>query len=82
MRQPTAQYVSSFQTEHIHQRARYHWMVCREHKPDELVSWGHSATQEKAEMAAQSEVTNLSLGLTQGGRVTSTVKTFVRRRLS
>jgi hypothetical protein len=46
-------------------------MICRAQNPDELVSWGHALTQELAEIAARSEVSSLSSGLTQGGRVTT-----------
>jgi hypothetical protein len=49
-------------------------MVCWEHKPDELVSWGFASTQELAEAAAREEVNDLSSGLSHGGRVTSTCK--------
>jgi len=64
----------SFQAEALHKGTRYHWMICRSQNPDELVSWGHAATQELAEMAAQNEVKDLSAGRTQGGRVISTSK--------
>lgn len=72
MDQPSDRYVLSFQAERFHRGMRYHWMICLERKPDELVSWGHEPTQELAETAARNEVESLSSGLTQGGRVTST----------
>ena len=71
MKQPSGRYVLSFQTERFHRGMRYHWMVCREHKPDELVSWGHAATRELAEASARDEVKDLSSGLSHGGRVRS-----------
>ena len=64
-------YVFSIQAEPFHREVRYHWMICWEHNPDELVSWGHALTQELAESAARQEVTDLSSGLTQGGQVAS-----------
>lgn len=48
---------------------RYHWLICREKKPDELISWGHAPTQELAETAARHEVEDLRSGFTCGGRV-------------
>jgi hypothetical protein len=77
---PASPYVLSFQTEHFHKGKRYHWMVCGEHKPDELVSWGYAPTQEQAETAAQQEVRDLLSGDSKGGLVTSTIKAFTRRR--
>ena len=74
MTQSLARYVVSFQAEPFYKRRRYHWMICKAQNPDELVSWGHAATQELAEKAAQNQVKDLSSGLTQGGRVTSTSK--------
>ena len=71
MKQPSGRYVLSFQTERSYRGKRYHWMICREQKPDELVSWGHAATQELAEAAARDEVKDLSSGLSHGGRVRS-----------
>lgn len=74
MKQAPGRYVLSFQAERFHRGVRYHWMVCWEHKPDELVSWGFASTQELAEAAAREEVNDLSSGLSHGGRVTSTCK--------
>jgi len=71
MTQAVARYVVSFQAEPFRKGRRHHWMICRAQNPDELVSWGHTLTQELAEMAARSEVNSLSSGLTQGGRVTT-----------
>ena len=48
---------------------RYHWMVYRAQKPDELVSWGYATTQQLAELEARNEIQDLNSGLTQGGRV-------------
>jgi len=72
-------YVISLQSEPSYKRTRYHWMICGAQKPDELISWGHAPTQEQAETAARAEVNDLSSGLTQGGRVTSSVKPFTHR---
>jgi len=74
MTQAVARYVMSFQAEPFRKGRRHHWMICRAQNPDELVSWGHAPTQELAEMAAQSEIKDLSSGRTQGGRVTNTSK--------
>jgi hypothetical protein len=71
MTQAVARYVVSFQAEPSRKGRRHHWMICRAQNPDELVSWGHALTQELAEIAARSEVSSLSSGLTQGGRVTT-----------
>jgi hypothetical protein len=72
MKQP-ARYVVSYEAEPLRKGiCRYHWMICREHNPDELVSWGHALTQELAEAAARQEVTDLSSGLSHGGQVLST----------
>jgi hypothetical protein len=69
--QAVGRYLSSFQTVPFFRRKRYHWMICRTMNPDELVSWGHALTQELAEKAAESELKDLSSGLTQGGRAIS-----------
>ena len=74
MTQSFAGYVVSFQAEPFYKRRRYHWIICRAQNLDELVSWGHAATQELAAKAAQNQVKDLSSGLTQGGRVTGTSK--------
>ena len=76
---PTSSYVTSFQAEHFHRHMRYHWMVCKAQAPDELVSWGHAPTQEEAEIAARNEVSDLCLGLSEGGRVISAVTPFTKR---
>ncbi|MGA2963839.1 MAG: hypothetical protein ABSD96_19395 [Candidatus Korobacteraceae bacterium] len=65
------QYVVSFQAQPFRKGRRYHWMICQEHNPDELVSWGHALTQELAESAARDEVKDLSSGLSHGGQVAS-----------
>jgi len=73
-------YVSSFQAERFHRGVRYHWMVCWQHKPDELVSWGHAPTQELAEAAARDEIHDLSSGVSKGGRVTSRNTSSIHHR--
>jgi hypothetical protein len=77
MKHPAGQYVVSYQAERFHKVVRYHWMVCSEQKPDELVSWGYAPTQELAEAAARDEVKDLSSGLSQGGRVIRTNTSFI-----
>jgi len=72
MNYTAGRYVVSFQAVRFHQKRRYHWMICCEHKPDELVAWGHALTQELAEAAAREEVTDLYSGLSHGGRAAST----------
>lgn len=79
MNQAASPYIVSFETEGTHQRTRYHWIICGVQNPDELISWGHAPTQILAETAARNEVADLSSGLTQGGRVTSTFEKFPRR---
>jgi hypothetical protein len=76
IKQCVGSYVLEFQTEpsRFRKGMRYHWMIYRAHKPDELVSWGHAPTQHLAELDARNEVKDLDSGLTQGGRVTSTNK--------
>jgi len=78
MKQPSDRYVLSFQTQRFYKDVRYHWMICREHKPDELVSWGYAATQELAETAARTEAEDLASGVSRGGRVTSPSTSSVR----
>lgn len=78
---PASSFVLSFQAEKVHQRKRYHWMVCGAQNPDELVSWGYSATQELAAAAAREEVNDLSSGLSQGGQVTSVSQAFTHRHM-
>jgi len=80
MKQPSRRYVLSFQAERFHRGMRYHWLVCCEHKPDELVSWGHAPTQELAETAARNEVKDLAAGLRHGGRMSSTSTSSVHIR--
>lgn len=80
MNQTVDGYVVSFQTQPFRKGRRYHWMICRDQKPDELVSWGHAPTHEQAETEARNEVTDLSSGLTQGGQVISTIKPFTHHR--
>jgi hypothetical protein len=79
MNQDASPYIVSFQAEPFHQRTRYYWTICGVKNPDELISWGHASTQVLAETAARNEVTDLSSGLSHGGRVTSTFEHFTRR---
>jgi hypothetical protein len=66
------QFVISIQAQAFRKKTRYHWMICRDGAPDEMVSWGHAPTQELAEAEARNEVSDLTSGLTKGGRVAST----------
>jgi hypothetical protein len=81
MKQPVDSYVVQFQAEPspYHRGARYHWMICRASRPDELVSWGYAGTQEMAEKQAQDEINDLSSGLTKGGRVNNASSYTVHR---
>ncbi len=72
-------YVQSFQTQRFYHRTRYHWMICGVRNADELISWGYASTQEQAETAARQEVTDLSSGLSKGGKVINTFKDFTHR---
>ena len=72
MNYTAGRYVVSFQAVRFYKGVRYHWMICFERKPDELVAWGHALTQELAETAAR--VGHLYSGLTKGGQVASTTK--------
>jgi hypothetical protein len=72
MNYTAGRYVVSFQAVSFYKGVRYHWMICFERKPDELVAWGHALTQELAEAASRDEVNNLSSGLSNGGQVPST----------
>jgi hypothetical protein len=65
-----ASYVSSFQSARYFRGCRFHWMICSEQNPDELVSWGYAPTLELAKTAADSEINKLELGLSETGRVT------------
>ena len=80
MKQPPRRYIQSFQAERFYKGRRHYWTVCREDKPDELVSWGYALTLELAETAAQNEVEALSSGQTKGGRVIDTSKPAINRR--
>lgn len=73
-------FVLSFQSERFYKGVRYHWMVCLDNDPNQLVSWGHAPSQQMAEQAGQIEITDLLSGLSTGGQVVSTVKAFSRRR--
>ena len=59
MNQTVGQYVVPFEAQPFRKARRYYWMICWEHNPDELVSWGHALTQKLAETAARQEVTDL-----------------------
>ena len=78
--QPGRKFVLSFQAERFYKGVRYHWMVCLEEDPSQLISWGHAPTQQQAEAAGQVEIADLLSGISQGGQVVSTLKTFTRRR--
>src|ERR1051326_9497875 len=67
MKQADVQYVSSFQVERFHRNLRYHWLICRDGKPDELVAWGHASTHELAQTAAQKMIGDLACGTSAGG---------------
>ena len=73
-----AQYVFSIHAEPFYRALRYHWTICAAQCPDRIVSWGHAASHELAETAAQNEIRDLSSGLTQGGRVGDSKRTFHR----
>lgn len=73
------QYVVSIQAQPFRRKMRYHWMICREQVPDEMISWGHAPTQEQAESEARNEVRDLVSGVTQGGRVASTHSCLLHR---
>jgi hypothetical protein len=77
MNQESGHYVVSIQAQPFRKKTRYHWMICRETNPDELISWGHAPTLELAETEASNEVRDLTSGLTQGGRVASTCYTAI-----
>jgi len=76
MKQPSHRYILSFQAERSYRGRRYYWTICREDKPDELVSWGYAPTQELAKATAQKELKTLSSGMTKSGRV----KRYEQRR--
>lgn len=80
MKQDLHNYVVSFQTEPYHQGTRYHWIICREHNPDELVSWGYAPTLELAQNAAQKEIQDLSSGESQGGQASKGTSNCLSRR--
>jgi hypothetical protein len=79
MNQEIDQYVVSIQAQPFRGKTRYHWMICLNESPDELLSWGHATTQALAETEAGNEVRDLASGLTQGGRVASANHCFVHR---
>lgn len=72
-------FVLSFQAERFYKGVRYHWMVCLEEDPTQLVSWGHAPSQQMAEAAGNVEISDLLSGISQGGQVVSNVKSFTRR---
>ena len=67
-------YIVSFQTEPFRQTTRHHWLICRDHQPNEMVSWGHAPTLELAQAAAQKEIQDLSSGQSQGGQASCSLK--------
>ena len=73
------QYVVSIQAQPFRRKTRFHWIICQQQTPDELISWGHATTQAQAEAEAGNEVRDLISGLTQGGRVLSPTSCFVHR---
>ena len=83
MKKAVDPYVLSFELEPVrnrqmrHQHKRHHWMICLAKRPDELISWGHAATQELAESEAQIEIEDLLSGLTQGGQQLQTHHAFL-----
>ncbi len=83
MKQRIGSYVLEFQTESSpfrNKQVRYHWLICRTRKPDELLSWGHASSQQLAEMAAFEEIAALDSGRTQGGQMAITHKVAFYRR--
>jgi hypothetical protein len=79
MNRAVGQYVVSYEAQPFRKARRYYWMICREHNPDELVSWGNAPTQELAETAARQEVADLSSGLSSGGQLASICHSGVHR---
>src|ERR1700687_934189 len=79
MNQELGQYVVSIQAQPFRGKTRYHWMICLEHTPKELISWGHATTQVLAEAEASNEVRDLASGVTQGGRGASASHCFIHR---
>jgi hypothetical protein len=73
-------FVLSFQAERFYKGVRYHWMVCLENDPTQLISWGHAPSQQLAESAGQVEISDLLSGISTGGQVVSNIKAFSRRR--
>jgi hypothetical protein len=70
MKKAVDRYVLSFESESVrNKQKRHHWMICLAKRPDELVSWGHAPTHERAESKARNELQDLLSGLTQGGHV-------------
>jgi hypothetical protein len=78
MRNVSARYIFSIQSERFYKNLRYHWTICTEQSPDQIVSWGHASSKELAESAAQNEIKDLCSGLTQGGRVEDRKKALHR----
>ncbi len=72
MNQTHSRYIVSIQAQPFRKKTRYHWLICWESNPDEMISWGHAPTLELAEAEARTEVADLTSGLTQGGRVAGT----------
>ena len=79
MNHELGRYVVSIQAQPFRRKTRYHWMICGEQTPEELISWGHATTQELAEAEAGNEVRDLVSGLTHGGRVDNAGHCFIHR---
>ncbi len=75
-----ATYIFSIQVEHFYKSLRFHWVICSTQDPDRLVSWGHAASRELAEAAAQNEIKDLRSGRTLGGPVRETKSAMFYRR--
>ena len=74
-------YLLSFEVDTLRKGTmRHHWMICSVENPDQLLSWGHAPTPERAETDAKKEIQSLSSGMSQGGQVKSTVMPAIRRR--
>ena len=82
MKKAVDPYVLSFESESVrNKKKRHHWMISLAKRPDELISWGHAATQELAESEAQIEIEDLLSGLTQGGHVSQQLHAVHRARI-
>jgi hypothetical protein len=73
------QYVVSIQAQPFRGKTRFHWIICLQDLPDELISWGHATSQAMAEAEAANEVRDLVSGLTEGGRVDGPAHCMIHR---